>query len=93
MVVVVTVVSHPLIHVGHDEGDVTTKVGVTGHALSEGGTLTVDVEMMIHKTCGGQVSSDGHFSLYFIRKCQTKRGKVFVRVLPVLVYGLVSVYV
>jgi hypothetical protein len=73
IVVVVTAVSHPVMHVGHDEGAVTTRVGVTGHALSEGGTLTVDVEILIHKICGGHVSSDGHFSSYSISQCQTKR--------------------
>jgi hypothetical protein len=62
MVVVVTVVAHPVWHVGQDEGAVTTKVGVTGHALSKGGTITVDTDSTIHRMCGGQVSSDGHFS-------------------------------
>jgi hypothetical protein len=73
MVVVSVVVSQPVTQVGHEDGAVTTKVGVTGHALSEGGTVTVFVEIMMHKGCGGHVCNDGHFSVYLVRKCLIRR--------------------
>jgi len=52
---VVVVVSHPVTHVGQVFGPVTVTVGVFGHSKLGQGTLKLEVLIMIHSGCGGQV--------------------------------------